>query len=50
MDNVKTNAREATIVEMLREIEAEMMRLQSLIDESQAHLAVFQQDRWRNAS
>ena len=37
--------REATIVELLREIEAEMARLQSKIDESQAYLDACQQDR-----
>ena len=45
MDNVMVNQREATIVELLREIEAEMARLQSLIDESQAYLDACQQDR-----
>lgn len=45
MDNVKTNQREDTIVELLREIEAEMVRLQSLIDESQAYLDACIQDR-----
>lgn len=45
MDNVIANHREAAIVEMLREIESEMTRLQSLIDESQAHLEAFQHDK-----
>lgn len=45
MDNVRTNVREDTIVELLREIEAEMVRLQSLIDESQEYLDACEQDR-----
>lgn len=50
MDNVKTIQRENTIVELLREIEAEMVRLQSLIEESEAYLDACEQDRlFRNA-
>ena len=45
MDNVIVNQREATIMQMLHEIEAEMKRLQQLIDESQAYLDACQQQR-----
>ncbi|HKI74960.1 MAG TPA: hypothetical protein VJ998_09965 [Pseudomonadales bacterium] len=47
MDNVMTNYRDATIVQMLREIEAEMNRLQTLIDEAQAHLDAYRQDQFQ---
>ena len=44
MDYVMVNHREQTLVEKLREIEAEMVRLQSMIDESQAHLEAYRQE------
>lgn len=45
MKDAMVNQRETTIVELLREIEAEMTRLQSLLDDSQAHLEDFHQGR-----
>jgi hypothetical protein len=39
MDSVIINHREVSIQKMLREIEAEIQRLQKLIEESEAYIA-----------